>query len=126
MHYPAYQDQWAYGYLFLKNKSNGGIYNYISSQAECLNFLNFLITLQITSISSALMDSFLMFSIPFKQFQSFNQIIPVAYIESATLNSYRFSISNFRICKVFLLSSSSFRMLDFVFLNASFKSVNNL
>jgi len=34
------------------------------------------------------MDSFLTLSNPFKQFQSFNQIIPAAYLSSATLNSY--------------------------------------
>jgi len=41
------------------------------------------------SISSALMDSFLALSNPFKQFQNFNQIIPAAYLKSATLNSYK-------------------------------------
>jgi len=35
------------------------------------------------------MDSFLTLSNPFKQFQSFNQIIPAAYLKSATLNSYK-------------------------------------
>jgi len=34
------------------------------------------------------MDSFLTLSNLFKQFQSFNQIIPAAYLKSATLNSY--------------------------------------
>jgi len=34
------------------------------------------------------MDSFLTLSNPFKQIQSFNQIIPAAYFKSATLNSY--------------------------------------
>jgi len=34
------------------------------------------------------MDSFLTLSNPFKQFQSFNQIIPAADFKSVTLNSY--------------------------------------
>jgi len=34
------------------------------------------------------MDSFLTLSNLFKQIQSFNQIIPAAYLKSATLNSY--------------------------------------
>ena len=37
------------------------------------------------------MDSFLTLSNLFKQFQSFNQIIPAAYLKSATLNSYKVS-----------------------------------
>jgi len=35
------------------------------------------------------MDSFLTLSNPFKQFQSFNQIIPAASFKPATLNSYK-------------------------------------
>jgi len=37
------------------------------------------------------MDSFLTLSNLFKQFQSFNQLIPAAYLKSATLNSYNVS-----------------------------------
>ena len=59
------------------------------------------------------MDSFLTLSNLFKQFQSFNQIIPAAYLKSAMLNSYK------NCTKTIQLSKKTYdsRVLHRTFLN---------